>query len=37
MAVSHLIQGSRNPTRCHSALGYLSRIEHDARAVAESD
>ncbi len=31
MAVSHFIEGFYNPARRHSALGYLSPIECEAR------
>lgn len=37
MAVFHLIEGSYNPTRRHSALGYLSPIEYEARTMAKND
>jgi putative transposase len=36
MALFHFIQGSYNQTRRHSALGYLSLIEYEARAMAEN-
>lgn len=31
MAVFHLIEGFYNPTRRHSALGYLSPLEYERR------
>lgn len=34
MAVFAFIEGFCNPTRRHSALGYLSPIEYEARAFA---
>jgi putative transposase len=37
MAVFHFIEGFYNPTRRHSAQGYLSPIEYEARAIAEID
>jgi putative transposase len=37
MAVFAFIEGFYNPTRRHSALGYLSPIEYEARAMAMSD
>ena len=37
MAVFAFIEGFYNPTRRHSALGYLSPIEYEARAMAEQD
>jgi len=37
MAVFHFIEGFYNPTRRHSALGYLSPIEYEARAMAKND
>ena len=37
MAVFHFIEGFYNPTRRHSALGYLSPIEYEARAMPEND
>ncbi len=37
IAVFHFIKGFYNPTRRHSALGYLSPIEYEARAMAEND
>jgi len=37
MAVFAFIEGFYNPTRPHSALGYLSPIEYKARAMAEND
>jgi putative transposase len=37
MAVFHLIEGLYNPTRRHSALGYLAPIEYEARAMAENN
>ena len=37
MAVFAFIEGFYNPTRRHSALGYLSPIEYEARAMAEND
>jgi putative transposase len=33
MAVFHFIEGFYNPTRRHSALGYLSPIEYEARKM----
>jgi putative transposase len=35
--VFHFIEGFYNPTRRHSALGYLSPIEYEATAMAEND
>lgn len=35
MAVFRFIEGFYNPARRHSALGYLSPIEYEARAMAE--
>jgi putative transposase len=37
MAVFAFIEGFYNPTRRHFALGYLSPIEYQARAMAEND
>lgn len=37
MAVFHFIEAFYNPTRRHSALGYLSPIEYEARAMAENN
>jgi putative transposase len=37
IAVFAFIEGFHNPTRRHSALGYLSPIEYEARAMAEND
>ena len=37
MAVFHFSEGFYNPTRRHSALGYLSPIEYEARAMPEND
>jgi len=37
MAVFHFIEGFYNPTRRHSALGYLSPSEYEARAMAENN
>jgi putative transposase len=37
MAVSAFIEGFYNPTTRHSALGYLSPIEYEARAMAENE
>jgi len=37
MAVFHFIEGFYNPTRRHSALGYLSPIEYEARAMAKNN
>jgi putative transposase len=37
MAVFAFIEGFYNPTMRHSALGYLSPIEYEARAMAMSD
>ena len=37
MAVFAFIEGFYNPARRHSALGYLSPIEYEARAMAEND
>jgi putative transposase len=31
MAVFHFIEGVHHPTRRHSALGYLSPLEHERR------
>jgi putative transposase len=31
MAVFHFIEGFYNPTRRHSALGYLSPLEYERR------
>lgn len=36
MAVFAFIEGFYNPTRRHSAQGYLSPIEYDERAMAEN-
>jgi putative transposase len=36
MAVFAFIEGFYNPTRRHSALGYLSPIEYEARAMAKN-
>jgi putative transposase len=37
MAVFHFIEGFYNPTRRHSALGYLSPIEYEARKMLMND
>jgi putative transposase len=37
MPVFHFIEGFYNPTRRHSALGYLSPIEYEARAMAKNN
>ena len=37
MAVFHFIEGFYNPTRRHSALGYLSPIEYEARKMIMKD
>jgi putative transposase len=37
MAVFAFIEGFYNPTRRHSALGYLAPIEHETRAMAKND
>jgi len=37
IAVFHFIEGFYNPTRRHSALGYLSPIEYEARIMAATD
>ena len=37
MAVFHFIEGFYNPTRRHSALGYLSPIEYEARKMLMKD
>lgn len=37
MAVFHFIEGFYNPTRRHSALGYLSPIEYEARKMLMRD
>jgi putative transposase len=37
MAVFQFIEGFYNPTRRHSALGYLSPIEYEARTTAVND
>ena len=37
MPVFHFIEGFYNPTRRHSALGYLSPIEYEARAMAKDN
>jgi putative transposase len=37
MAVLAFIEGFCNPTRRHSALGYLSPVEYEARAMADND
>ena len=37
MAVFQFIEGFYTPTRRHSALGYLSPIEYEVRAMAEND
>lgn len=37
MAVFVFIEGFHNSTRRHSALGYLSPIEYEAKAMAEND
>jgi len=36
-AVLAFIEGFYNRTRRHSALGHLSPIEYEARAMAEND
>jgi putative transposase len=35
--VFHFIEGFYNPTRRHSALGYLSPIEYEARKMLMND
>jgi putative transposase len=37
MAVFHFIEGFYNPTRQHSALGYLSPIEFEASKMLMND
>jgi putative transposase len=37
IALHAFIKGFCNPTRRHPALGYLSPIEYEARAMAEND
>jgi putative transposase len=37
MAVFAGIEGFCNPSRRHSALGYISPVEYEAGAMAESD
>ncbi len=37
MAVFAFIEGFYHPTRRHSALGYLSPIQYEARTMAEDD
>ncbi len=37
LAAFAFIEGFYNQTRRHSALGYLSLIEYEARAMAEND
>jgi putative transposase len=37
MAVFHFSEGFYNPTRRHSALGYLSPIEYGAREMLMKD
>jgi hypothetical protein len=37
MAVFHFIEGFDNAARRHSAPGYLSPIEYEARTVAENN
>lgn len=37
IAVFHFIEGFYNPTRRHSALGYLSPIEYEARKMLMND
>ena len=37
MAVFHFIEGFYNPTRRHSALGYLSPIEYEATKMLMKD
>lgn len=37
MAISHIIERFYNPTRRHSALGYLSPIEDEVRDMAENE
>ncbi|GGJ42487.1 hypothetical protein [Neoroseomonas lacus] len=37
IAVIYFIEGFYNPTRRHSALGYLSPIEYEARKMLMRD
>lgn len=37
MAVFAFTEGFYNPTKRHSALGYLSPIEYEARAMPEGN
>ncbi len=37
MAVFAFIEGFYNPARRHSALGYLSSIEYEVRAMVENE